>query len=185
MLGNAIVPGAARLAFFRMYTEFEISSAKDLYARTGTAIAYVPGTSRGVRRAMPYSTSHGSTETRKSVYAYADPKEDPPRKDWRIVLDPNHYKDVQSTYRDRRHAPEAQSPALTRPVHRTQWATPRTPNGTGHVLTERMAGDIQTMARFASSVDGVKQPRTDSTKYVNIRYIEWVMGLPKDHTEYP
>jgi DNA (cytosine-5)-methyltransferase 1 len=179
MLGNGIVPSAARLAFFRLYTEFGISTHDDLVARTGTRIAYVPGTSSGMRHAMPHSSPHGSTETRRAMFSYVIPDEN--AKDWRIVLDPKHYKAAaRTTGRDTRM--DHRSPLVTRPVKRKQWATVRTSIGTGHILTERMTGDVQTMARFASSVDGIKQTRTDPTTYMSIRFLEWMMGLPRDHT---
>lgn len=187
MLGNAIVPAAARLAFFRLYTAFEISSLADLKAREGTAISYTPGTALGVRHPAPHSTPHGSISTRNSVYAYPAPCQDG-LKDWRIVLDPTHYKGVadKPSQRDNFHRDGVvqQSPLVTSRSKHARWATIRTSSGTGHVLTERMTRDVHTMARFAASVDGVKQPRTDRSKWLSVNYMEWMMGFPKDQTDF-
>jgi hypothetical protein len=187
ILGNAIVPGAARLAFFRLYTAFEVSTLADLRAREGTAIEYVPGAAASAaRHVWPFSTRHGSAGPgMKSVYACDAPAEE--SKDWRIVLDPKHYRRDPSQVRTRykMKGVVVASPLLTAPQKREKWSTICTSYGTGCVLTERMTRDVHTMARFASTVDGVKQARTDSSTWLNINYMEWMMGFPRDHTFMP
>lgn len=63
-----------------------VAETPSFKANVGSMIAYV----RGTRHPMPFSTRHGSMTTRSSVFAYTIAPEE--IKDWRIVLDPDHYR---------------------------------------------------------------------------------------------
>lgn len=176
MMGNAIVPLAARLAFFRLYTGFSIRTLRDLSSARAVGFSRTLSADVGVTRSSG-AAKHGDASSLTSIRAIAVPETER-RKDWRIMLDPDHYVDTRSHRRVQQHV----TPLVKGVLHRRVWPTVRVYTGTGHVLTDRMSNTVLTAARYAASVGGVRQPRTDSTTRANVEFLEWLMGFPRGHT---
>lgn len=90
-----------------------------------------------------------------------------------IVLDPRHYSGGELS---RRKNSRRTSPAVSAPLLRSKWPTPRAgPPSHSHVLTERSSWDLCTAARFCSSVDGVPQPKTDGDRRLSTAFAMYLM----------
>jgi hypothetical protein len=174
MLGNTIVPMAARLAFFRLYTGFQIQSVSDLaLVRTCSYSVDLVGT-------CPQPTDHGFITSMGQVayikVAKVRAVQVAIKLDVRQYLGAHRQRLSNTTRLDL--SPKRETYELS------MWPTPRTKCAHGsHVFTERGCGDLPTCARFASSVDGNPLAQTDSTHQVNIHWIEWLMGYPRDWTK--
>ena len=167
MLGNAIIPGAARLAFFRLYSGFAIQSYGDL-RKAGT----VPFAATFEGDAVESPPDHGSLDRRASVARKSTVAAD-------LVIHPKHY----TTKSLGRGTLDVASERITEPIRRAFWPTPRTScPGYSNYLTKRTAQDLPTVALFASSVRGSKAPKTRQGQSVSINFVEWLMGYPKNHT---
>jgi DNA-cytosine methyltransferase len=180
MLGNSIVPAAACLAFYRLFSSFRILSISDLIRERGGSLTF---DARATPSQAAPTLAHGIIDCGEFI-PYEVPQHKPASNN--IIVDPTHYKDgYLSAQRDTftRNGVSQKSPLVRERIYREMWPTVRAnAHGTGHVLTVRMANDLHTAARFASSVRGVKQKRTDSTQWLNVNWIEWLMGYPVDYT---
>ena len=172
MLGNAIVPLAARVAFVRMLTGFNF-----VIPRTGT---YEHSASiQGRKRADSKHLRHGQCEN--GVVTECDvPSADKVSVD--IVLDKDHY---QTKIPYQMNALRKRSPLVKERVVMHMWPTPRASMAThAHVLSVRTARDLPTTAMYTSQINGVKQPKTKDGQGINPRFVEWLMGYPLGHTEF-
>lgn len=169
MLGNAIVPFAARTALARLFGGFDARYAmldpKVTTVVPFTAVTPVPG---------KVAEGHGAVVRGKRVAA-AEPEID--LRDWNLVLDPKHYvtsvkPGVQST------AERIKGDYVT-PL----WPTPRySCPSNSNVLTVRNRRDLANAALFAKSIAGKTFPKNKIGDKVDPRFVEWLMGYPKDHT---
>jgi hypothetical protein len=174
MLGNAVVPPAARLAFYRLFSGFSIGALADVVKLDGKRIAYAKEVI-GQPCKAPSSHCH-ALNAHNYVCVDFKPVHLPVGE---IVLSPGHYK-TDSAGRGRLHV---RSEKISSPMSRKHWPTPRSscPRYSNY-LTQRSKKDLATFALFASSIDGVKQPRTHKGQTININFVEYMMGYPKDHT---
>lgn len=170
MLGNAIVPLAARTAFVRLMTGFE-TPFLDPKKRITIHFRPVegPSPSRGAGQ-------NGCVVDGKRIRV---PKPVPsPRKSLQIVLDPKHYRS------DAAPSSLISTEVVRRKVTKTAWPTPRHGNtGNCNVLTKRSMDDLPTVALFASSVLGKQLRKTGPGDKVNPEFVEWLMGYPRHHTK--
>jgi DNA-cytosine methyltransferase len=163
MLGNAIVPLAARTALHRLWTGFEVGRHLD-------KAAFQSNVPEGK------STTHGFSVKGKLHLAFfpsiAKPVET-------IVIDPEHYRPdyVAPKFKHR-----AEKIVGKHVLH--NWPTPRaTAPRHSNALSRRNIRDLPTIALFAADVNGVKQPLPVQGMTVNPQFLEWLMGFPKDHTK--
>jgi DNA-cytosine methyltransferase len=169
MLGNAIVPLAARTAFARLLSGFRVQYI-DPKKRTTVTFGPVldPGSGRKLADGAVVDGKIVSV-ARLSV---------PPRKSLRIVLDPKHY------VTDATPSSLITTKRVTSKVNKSLWPTPRHGNtGNCNVLTERSMDDLPTVAVFASSVGGKPLRKTGPGDKINPAFVEWLMGYPKGHTK--
>jgi DNA-cytosine methyltransferase len=168
MLGNAIVPLAARTAFARLLSGFETPF---IDPKKRITIHFRPVSASSSRGA-----SDGAVVDGKRIRV-ARPVP-PPRKSLRIVLDPKHYRS------DATPSSLISTELVERKVTKTAWPTPRHGNtGNCNVLTKRSMDDLPTAALFASSVLGKPLRKTGPDDKVNPEFVEWMMGYPKGHTK--
>ena len=179
-LGNAIVPLAARLSFFRMYTAFNVRypvdmvSLKDVrYAREG----------RNFRECVPWSAilpKHAEVCVQGTKDLHVNIKK--VRTLANITLDPNHFK-TQKEYVENASRPR-RSPLVKGKLHLHLWPTPRTGGIThSHNLSQRTVRDLSTAAMYACTVGDRSYPPTTDSDRMNVQYVEWMMGYPNDYTK--
>lgn len=164
MLGNGVVPDAARLAFFRMLT-------------AGAVDRLAPGTVKFL---------HGTESTRPGDAARSDVLEsDLEGRVIRFVS--SRIAAPKTRYKKLRFDPtlippppvpcvNQSTPTLTEPLTLRKWATPRhTMLRSCRVLTERSCRDLPTQIAF--------EIRTrNRTALANPEWGEWLMGLPLGFT---
>jgi site-specific DNA-cytosine methylase len=174
MLGNAIVPDCARLAFARVYSGFKVTTFSGkkfpLSIRHSTHKASLAPTKEWPKHGIMHRSGVMApvfVERIKPVLI-------------QIVLDPSHY----TTTRSHRQAwLKSQSVALDKKTVRNSWPTPRAGStGATHALTERSKKDLATAALFASSVGGKRTAKTRDGDGINIHFVEWLMGYKPGHT---
>lgn len=168
MLGNTAVPDVVRLAFRCLWQGLtpahptaELSKLMwafpDVNAKTSTKSA----------SGMPC----GACKARGTPFAVTCP-ELPPRRDWKLVLDPKLVP-----------LPRVMNPLMTSglvaaPHAMRDWATPRCSiNSAARVLTRRCKNDLPTQLKFERSTKGDRQTGT-----FNPRWVEWLMGYERDWT---
>lgn len=168
MLGNAIVPLAARTAFARLMSGFRVEFV-DPKKQLTISFGHVQSVTG--RNMVDGAVVDGN------IVSVARPAR-PPRKSFRIVLDPRHYvteATPSSLIKTRR---------ITSKVFKQLWPTPRHGiTGNCNVLTERSMDDLPTVALFASSVSDKPLRRTGPGDKLNPAFVEWLMGYPKGHTK--
>lgn len=182
-MGNSIVPLACRLAIFRMFTGFDgrIMSVDDLRANAGKRFEFVKAKDiAGDPAAWRDDIRHCVViDTRKVIYMKVDRAD---HLDYGIELCPAHYKHKRFSTRDRLYKKD-QSPLVTSKIYKELWPTPRGLGiGASHLMTVRTANDLGTAARYACIVNGRRQDKTDNSKWLSVRYAEWMMGFERDWT---
>lgn len=155
MLGNAIVPHAARLALTRLLSNFEGCESKESRLINGAHGRY------------------GDTIEKVFVPSVQ-------RVDHQLIVTPGHYKTV-AAYRH--HANRTPSPLIKGKFRLKIWPTPRATLAThAHVLSERTVRDLPTLAMYVSGVRGRAQAPTIDGQNINPVFVEWLMGFPKGWT---
>ena len=187
MLGNAIVPAVAHLAFVRLFTAFAppvIRNGNIKFAQTTggslveTTKSLKPVSSREPQLSHGYSRGTGGPKApelfRMTVAAPA-----PSTRKFRIVVDPTHFR----APKDAREYTGHRAPAVLGKVVLTTWPTPRA-GARGHcnVLSERAIRDVSSVAMFCSEWEGVKMPRPTRLHVTSPEFLEWLMGFPLGHT---
>ena len=148
MLGNSLVPQAARAALLHLAPQRAPTQHCPEPSQDG---AYVDG--RFAR-----------------APAFVPPC---PASDARVVLDPTWYVDPGLS---RRKNTKVVSRAVERPISRRRWPTPRHgPLSHSHVLTERASWDLCTAARFCSSVHGRATERPGIAARVSPEFVRYLM----------
>lgn len=171
MLGNAIVPDCARLAFARLYTGFSVHLT---IPRTIRRSAF---RSNEVREPISAWPVHGAMSLSGKLYAANVALISPVPMN--IVVDPNHYRPTVPYKQSWR----PNTPKFGSTDKRTFWPTPRAGSATHtSVMTARTKNDLATAAMFASYIEGKKQPRPKETYGINVAFVEWLMGYPRGHS---
>jgi DNA (cytosine-5)-methyltransferase 1 len=173
MLGNALVPAAARLAFARLYSGFEIKTLTDLESKS--IIAWNNMVAGKMVSAIPrHGGSHGTAFIAASL-----PRVVP--RTMRITLDPKHYSTNQEYQKNSLRVP---SPLVKKPITKSLFPTPRASLAThGHVLSERTVRDLPTFVMYMSNMEGHRFTKTCDKDSINPKFVEWLMGFPPGHTE--
>ena len=173
MLGNAVVPDAALLAFARLYSGFKIQTFEDMSRAKTLQFGAVTGNMSSVVK------SHGAfIGDKMSAIQITSPI----HKTQKIHLDPTHYLTKQQ-YTPASH--RVALPGLTDEVVLACWPTPRVQAAThSHRLTKRTRKDLPTVAMYASKVNSRTLPKTRDGQGINPRFVEWLMGFPADWTKY-
>jgi hypothetical protein len=182
MLGNSIVPACARLALYRLYSCFAIKSIEDANRHAGKRLAYSKGVGIDVRfeDAPPHASYCGGVLQSFEV-------RDTHVNRMAILVNPDHYRSKDASKRGTNlgFGKGRLSDVVTQPFVINQWPTARGQTATtSHILTERTSRDLHTLARFAKSIGGERQPLTSRGTWLNIAYIEVMFGFAKGHTEY-
>jgi len=158
LLGNSVVPAVVRLAFFRLLAGFDhlrLSSSRTAHGFTRRGQMHWVALGPG---------GPGEIRAYRSVHT--------------ITLNSEHYKPQYVPRNLKQRAPPIVG---DRVIH--NWPTPRaTAPRHSNSLTTRNLKDLPTAALFARSVQGVAQPVPVQGMTVNPRFVEWLMGFPKDHT---
>jgi site-specific DNA-cytosine methylase len=169
-LGNALVPLAARLAFARLYTGFEVMDVADLEQTSCLRFKAAPESRRSRKPPKHGFSSDWVTFSTAAVPALTV------KGSTSIRVDPAHH-DPGEGYEEK--VGVERSPRIMDPYGRKTWPTPRASAGNpSHVLSARSACDLSTLALFASSVDGRTLPRTLKGDTIDVGFVEWMMGFP-------
>lgn len=167
LLGNALVPDCARMAFFRLLSGGEINSFKD------QEIQFRPGPDREhVHRRG--NRDLGWVAAGQDGVVYHNPLVPLKRFDFPVLrLDPACWQ----TPEGKRPSPRSRHATITDRVLLTPlWFTPRKSNtSASHRLTKRSYKDLPTQVRF-------EQGTTDRSLPLNPAFVEHLMGLPLQHT---
>lgn len=173
MLGNSIVPQAARHAFVRLYTGFRGGVS---FSRTCLPLA--KGRRRDMR-GMGYP-SHACLDVAGNLTLCDAPKFRLP--DERIVLDPSHF--PFESLREYKGKHDRAQP-IRSPVVIRAWPTPRS-SGVHHsyTLSARTMRDLPTCAVFCSEWRGRAMPRATSRgERVGLHFVCWLMGYPATYLD--
>ena len=149
MLGNAIVPDCARLAFVRLMNAMKLTVSSLV-------------------------TPHGYVSRSGKRYAF-DVQPVPPVP-VHIVLDPDHYQ-TETPYRQAWRPKTPQYPHLQ--IRSSWPTPRAGSTGHTHVMTARTKNDLPTAAVFAREVNGKVQRKTRDGDGINIAFVEWLMGYPR------
>lgn len=174
MLGNTIVPSAARLAFYRLYSAFALRTMADVKGAAGSKLRYTK-----LLYGRPSLEPEAHCEVVGNGFVSVDIPPPPPV-DAGIVLSPDNY----ITKSPGRGKLEVESVRITKPIAATHWPTPRAQcYGYSNYLTERDRRDLGTFALFASKIGGKRVRKSRQGQTVSIHFVEWLMGYPRDHTK--
>lgn len=175
MLGNALVPLVARLAFARLLSGYKIRSISDMSIDIRMTANPEGKLVKGKGKVKHGSYSNG-------VIMRHDAHETNMGAVVTVILDPKFY----NTKREYTENPSRSPlPALKGKQRLTRFPTPRKMSPThSYSLNERTIRDLPTVAMFASYINGIKQKKTDDTKGINPEFVEWLMGFPEGYTEY-
>jgi site-specific DNA-cytosine methylase len=187
MLGNAIVPAVAHLAFIRLFTAFAppiIGNGRIKFAETTggrvveTTSSLKPVASREPQLSHGYSCGTGGPKAPEMFRKTVEPVP-PSKRKFRIVVDPTHFR----APKDAREYTGPRAPAVLHKVVLSTWPTPRA-GARGHcnVLSERAIRDVSSVAMFCSEWEGVKMPRPTKHHVTSPEFLEWLMGFPLGHT---
>jgi hypothetical protein len=170
MLGNAVVPDAARLAFLMLWTGLRASAPEALAA---TEWVLAPPEALG---ALGADRAQGAAllDTAKGKVAVAAPRGLAPKPSLGIVVFAGaHQRPAGGARR------EVTSPRVDT-LKISQWPTPRTSTNAflpSQTLTLRTARDLSTALRFARCT-----PAAQRGGHVNPEWLEWLMGFPRGWT---
>jgi len=175
MLGNAIVPDCARLAFARLYSGFAVHESHKIPRTLRHAKPCLASQCPDKQEKWPeHATVSRSGKVRQVAVS---PLPQPVTK---ITVDPDHFKPTVQHKQPWRlsHTPSHGSTAI-----RTFWPTPRA-NSPTHtsVMTTRTKNDLPTAAMFASHIDGRRQPSPGDGDVINAAFVEWLMGYSAGHS---
>jgi site-specific DNA-cytosine methylase len=163
LLGNSVVPEAARTAF-----AYLTGIARSVLASGGRIEGSTPISSTDKHPKYGYTV--GPSGYRLAPRWHPKLQKCP---NMGIVLDPGIYQSDKPFPNVPRMAG-----MVTEPIEKRLWATPRFGNSTamGKHLTRRSRNDLGTQIRFFRTNEPKK-------KYANIHFVEWLMGFPKDWTD--
>jgi DNA-cytosine methyltransferase len=173
MLGNAIVPLAARLAFCRLFSGFRINNVDELWRDNDLVFAPNQSTTQ-----IQSASKHGYMTEKMKMYRINFT----PAKTLPVVtytIDSSHYQRLNgalsdSTIRSR----------CTKAISTPYLPTPRTSaNSPSHVMTERTRWDLATVLRFVSKINGVHQKVQCLHSRPNPQFVEYMMGYTTNHTQ--
>jgi hypothetical protein len=169
MLGNAVVPDAARLAFMMLFTGFRVP-APQLWDAPCLALARPEQAGKPLGK-DPAKRRYGSWIDGVFERHALPAGTIPPRPDLGLSLVPFSYKTDAMPKAPEHHI-------LKEPRHRSLWASPRGANlGASGVLTERAVRDLYTQLRFEKST-----PEEERYGFPNPVWVENLMGFPPNWT---
>ena len=175
MLGNALVPLVARLAFARLYSGFTVQNISQLRGM----IQYSPA--EGSPVVLTKRVKHGSISRPGRVIEHKIMTESLPKTATiNVVLDPGWYKSTRSYQENPSRRP---LPPLAASKRIDKWPTPRTMSPThSGLLTARTVRDLPTTVMFTKTHNGTDQRRRQDSHGINPEFVEWLMGFPKGWT---
>ena len=181
MLGNAVVPMVAMVAFARLFSGFRVNTLSQLqqgpvmYMEISKASDSIPFTSKIKHGSFLKFNDNADFVVEHEVAIIIHAK-------MRIELNPKHYV-TSRVYQE--NSGRNPLPSLKSSIVKDKWPTPRKMAAThSYALTSRTKNDLPTVAMFASKVQGKALPRTKDGQGINPRFVEWLMGFPLDHTKY-
>ena len=161
LLGNAVVPDCARMAFLMLWTGCHID-AKTLRSASTFLLK------RPSKSVLPNPKYGAFLDRKQGQIGIEGPRglKGPPTLD--LVADPTVFGDGKKT-------PKMTSGIRTRPMHFSSWGTPRHSIGYSGVnaLTHRCAHDLGTQLRFERRTPTHLRPG-----FTNPVWVEWLMGFP-------
>lgn len=170
LLGNSIIPQAARHAFVRLYTGFHGGAS---FSKTCLA----PEPRRRVHQGRGYP-SHACLNVSGTLALCQAPKYCVPRE--RIVLDPDHF-----TFDATREYKRPRAEKITKPMVLNSWPTPRA-NGSHHsyTLSARTVRDLGTCVVFCKEWRGLAMPAaTSRDQRAGAHFVCWLMGFPPTYLD--
>lgn len=173
LLGNGVVPSAARLAFFRLISAGHVTHLTESQVSFVDHTACVEHRCTASTTASSTSVVHACTDTTAAptVLSSRRIQSPPTRSITHILLDPHAMAPPSVPAHNR------STPALTQPVRRRLWATPRHgKTASSRVLTARTAKDLPTQIRF-------EQDTVDRSLHANADFGDYMMGLPAGYTD--
>ena len=179
-LGNSVVPLAARLAFFRLYTGYKIETTDDIHK--STAVQYGDFMSIRTFGRSDVPCRHGMSVVFGDKIDYRNISvKSKKRRHISIWLDPGNYTPAVNWVKK---VQMSESTPIYQITERSGWPTPRVSAAQhSHVLTCRTMCDLSTFALFVTHIDGVQQRKTKVGDSMDARFVEWIMGYPENWTK--
>lgn len=179
MLGNAVVPLVARLAFARLYSGFRIGAVGQLKG----VVLHAPTIADGTvpLGSAPGVNNHGELVGKRITVRQVSETRVPRSATITCVLDPEWFASKRVYQANSYRRP---LPPVHLPITISRWPTPRTQSSThSGLLTARTVFDTPTVVMFAKSLNGVRQPRPTTDHGINPEFVEWLMGFPRGWTD--
>jgi DNA-cytosine methyltransferase len=175
MLGNAIVPLAARLAFCRLFSGFRIKNVDELWNDNDLVFTQAQSIEK-----VKNASNHGYMTETMDMYKL-DFTAAKNCHNVMYTIDSSHYQRIHGTGAEvkRRQISKKRSDTILT----THLPTPRTSaNSPSHVMTYRTRWDLATVLRFVSKINGDCQEVRCLQYRPNPRFVEYMMGYIADHT---
>lgn len=173
MLGNALVPAVARLAFFLLARNFRPMDLQN----PSEVLTFQPVRDDGTEM---YGATHidrtgcfGYTKGSRVFFLPLKKQFDQLAKKVQPPLNIRLCSTNYTTSKEQKNVLE-----VLDHINKRYWATPRHHNPHGaNILTYRTARDLGTQCKFCDEPGVAKYP------YPNAEFVEWMMGFPKDWTK--
>jgi site-specific DNA-cytosine methylase len=184
LLGNSVVPDAARHAMRALLMSASASASKSASAKVHPSFAHLPGA---------HDRNDWALVTRETRFPYHGALALTPRRRMQLRVDlhpavplrTTNFQGITMVPGVYQTPPWWTPPAsmrrelLTKPMHKDTWATPRANvSSVSHVLTERTNMDLGTQVRFERDTPDAIRMRN----HLSPRFVEWMMGFPRDWT---
>jgi DNA-cytosine methyltransferase len=178
MLGNSVVPDSVRRAFLMLWTGCRLSSVEDvLKASSWTFQRPIKHPMKKFHSTSAHQNKYYGMYVDKCLSVMSVPKDMTSTScpDLKLVLDPNVFHPSQVNPN-----PQNTLPILAVPRYLPVWNTPRHGcSGVSLILTMRTSKDLPTQIRFEQNT-----PDHLRKGYANANFVEHVMGLPQNWTEF-
>jgi hypothetical protein len=178
MLGNAVCPDAARVAFLFLFSGGQVRHAnfrgqvRSSFDDAGP-VEFPHAQSRHCHYALVVPDQQHPHRGVVAGCNRSSPLTKLPQPTWHLVLDPKTTRRPQTAGSN---SQQTQT-VLKTPIHLHYWATPRASNhSTCWLLTARSKLDLSTQVRFEVGTTGDRHGR------VRLEWVEWLMGYPEGWT---
>lgn len=174
-LGNALVPQAAREAFYRLFTGFQGGLVFQLKCASQDGKTTI---------ALPCKIpAHACLGDDGEIVPCTPPRAPSTGSRTKIVIDPKHF-ETRRVYRENGARPR-RSPLVQTPRVLQSWPTPRT-GGITHSanLSERTTRDLATVAMFCAEWNGTRMCPTTDDHRMSLDFVTWLMGFPNQYLRF-
>lgn len=170
LLGNTVVPQAARVAFVSLFTGLKTDI--ETLLKQNEFVFDIPTSSSPVQSARSvhsgmWDNGFFEVDPPKMMTSLVRPRN--------LVLDPASWV---STRPRVCHSKIKLTPLKEAPVEIPFWGTPRCNMGCSNYLSRRTCTDLRTQIRFERQTE-------HREGYITVKFVEWLQGYPEDWTMFP